>query len=108
MAAAIAVNPASSVTTVSTSDRCGRTHSAMRPPAMAPTTKKPRAHALAATEKPGAPASPKATRTTFPVMLAVNTWPSPRKLTASTMPLTTVSTARDTTRGWGGRSGSLM
>ena len=84
--------------------RTGRTRCARRPPATAPARKAPSADRLAAMENPGAPAAANPMRTTLPVMLAVKTCPSPRKLTASTKPLTTVRAARVTTRGGGGRS----
>ncbi len=45
---------------------------------MAPATKNPRAHTLAAIENPGAPAIPNPISKTLPVMLAVKTRPSPR------------------------------
>jgi len=45
-----------------------------------------------ATDMSGAPTAANARKATLPVMLAVKTCPSPRKLTASTMPLTAVST----------------
>ena len=45
-----------------------------------------------ATDMPGAPTAANARKATLPVMFAVKMWPSPRKLTASTMPLTAVST----------------
>src|SRR5215470_6068315 len=45
-----------------------------------------------ATDISGAPAAANARKTTLPVMFAVKTWPSPRKLTASIVPLTAVST----------------
>jgi hypothetical protein len=45
-------------------------------------------------EKPDAPARANPKNTTFPVMLAVNTWPKPRRLTASTIPVTAVMARR--------------
>ena len=102
MIAAATVSAVSIATTTNRRERWDGTRSAMRPPPTAPARKSPRAHRLAVTEKPAAPASANPIRATLPVMLAVKTWPSPRKLTASTMPLTTVSVARVTTRGWGG------
>jgi hypothetical protein len=45
----------------------------------------------ALSEKPGAPTRAKPVNTTFPVMLATNTRPSRKMLTASTRPVTTVS-----------------
>ena len=51
---------------------------ASRPPAVAPTRNTTSDTVGASTGKPCAPAAPKASRTTLPVMLAVNTRPSPR------------------------------
>ena len=42
-------------------------------------------------ENPGAPTSANPMNTTFPLMLATNTRPSRKMLTASTTPVTTVS-----------------
>src|SRR5215510_2329112 len=50
-----------------------------------------------ATDISGAPAAANARKTTLPVMFAVKMWPSARKLTASTVPLTAVN-ARSPTR----------
>jgi hypothetical protein len=56
----------------------------------------------ALSENPGAPTSANALNTTFPVMLATNTRPSRKMLTASTTPVTTVSTSSSDGRGpWG-------
>ena len=51
---------------------------ASRPPAAAPTRNTTSDTVGASTGNPCAPAAPKASRTTLPVMLAVNTRPSPR------------------------------
>jgi len=45
-------------------------------------------------ENPGAPAIAKPVNTTLPVMLATKTRPNCRMLTASTKPVTTVSTSK--------------
>ncbi len=60
--------------------------SARRPPRAAPTRKAAREVDDQAVESPGVPATAKPSKTTLPVMFAVKTWPSPRKLTASTSP----------------------
>ncbi len=51
---------------------------ASRPPAAAPTKNTTSDTLGASTANPCAPAAPKASSTTLPVMLAVNTRPSPR------------------------------
>ena len=66
---------------VSTSHRrreLGSSSEPRRPPSSAPTRKLTSASKDALTERPLAPASANARNTTLPVMLAVNTWPSPR------------------------------
>src|SRR5689334_5298504 len=62
----------------------------MRPPATAPNKNPAKATEERATESPLVPARAKPSRTMLPVMLAVNTRPSARKLTASTIPVPTV------------------
>src|SRR5580698_3654501 len=66
---------------------------AQRPPASAPRRKDPRASKQPAAEAPPAWAREKPRKTTFPVMFAVNTRPSPRTLAASTSPVANVSSA---------------
>src|SRR4051794_32887114 len=62
------------------------------PPAAAPTRKAPSETSGATTGSPPLPAIPKPRNTMLPVMFAVNTRPSPRKLTASTSPVVNVRT----------------
>jgi hypothetical protein len=61
-----------------------------RPPKPAPNRNAIREVRERGMESPGAPATANPRKTTFPVMFAVKTWPRPRKLTASTNPVTTV------------------
>jgi len=61
------------------------------PPARAPTRNPASAASEALSENPGAPTRANPLNTTFPVMLATNTRPSRKMLTASTTPVTTVS-----------------
>jgi len=75
------------------------------PPPAAPSRKKIRARDDLEIENPGAPASAKPRNTTLPVMLAVNTWPNAKTLTASTIPVVAVMPRRilgDTEPGDGG------
>ena len=65
-----------------------------RPPSIAPTRKAKSAVNERAMDSPDTCAVANARRTIFPVMFAVKTRPSDRKLTASTMPVTTVITSR--------------
>jgi len=70
-----------------------------RPPAVTTAGPVARAASEALSENPGAPTSANALNTTFPVMLATNTRPSSKMLTASTTPVTTVSTSSSGGRG---------
>src|SRR5437899_1085447 len=63
-----------------------------RPPSAAPARNATRDVDERETESPGTPAAAKPRKNTLPVMLAVKMWPSPRKLTASTNPVTPVRT----------------
>src|SRR5712691_13017091 len=63
-----------------------------RPPKTAPTKNAASETSDRPMENPGAPETANARKTTLPVMFAVNTWPSARTLTASTRPVTSVST----------------
>jgi hypothetical protein len=44
-------------------------------------------------EGEGAPSTPSPRKITLPVCIAAKTWPSPRKLAVSTIPVTKVSTS---------------
>ena len=66
----------------------------IRPPNIAPTRNDKRAVSERAIDSPGTRAVANARIRTFPVMFAVKTRPSDRKLTASTRPVTTVSPSR--------------
>jgi hypothetical protein len=62
----------------------------IRPPNIAPTRNDKSAVNERAIDRPGTRAVANASITTFPVMFAVKTRPSDRKLTASTRPVTAV------------------
>jgi hypothetical protein len=66
----------------------------------APTTKAPSDTSGATTGRFPLPAMPAASNTIFPVWFAVNTWPNPRKLEASTMPVVNARAKSALTRGW--------
>ena len=66
----------------------------IRPPNMAPTRNDKSAAKERAMDSPGMRAVANARITTFPVMFAVNTRPSDKKLTASTRPVTIVIPSR--------------
>ena len=66
----------------------------IRPPNIAPTRKAESAVNERAMDSPGTRAVANARITTFPVMFAVKTRPSDRKLTASTRPVTAVIPSR--------------
>src|SRR5260370_22534210 len=70
-----------------------------RPPTRAPARKAASARIEAETDTSLAPATAKRRKTIFPVMFATKTWPSFRKLTASSKPVPTVSTKRRSGRG---------
>jgi len=63
------------------------------PASSAPARNPASAASEAPSEIPGAPTTANPLNTTLPVMLATNTRPSRRMLTASTTPVTTVSTS---------------
>ena len=76
-----------------------RTGRRSRPPHTLPPANADNAAIERAAEMPGAPPAAKPRKTTFPVMFAVKMWPSPRKLIASTRPVTTVKPMSARTRG---------
>src|SRR4051812_32339690 len=76
---------------------------ARHPPTTAPARKAISAASERRIEKPGVPTAANPRKTTLPVMLAVNTPPSPSTLTASTRPVVIVSPIN--TAGSGSRGG---
>ena len=75
-------------------ESCGIIFRVIHPPTRAPTAKQISAMSDPETERPAAPPIANPRKTTLPVMLAVKTWPSARKLTASTIPVTAVMLRR--------------
>src|SRR6266702_5174674 len=75
-------------------ESCGIIFRVIHPPRMAPTAKQISPMSDPETERPAAPPIANPRKTTLPVMLAVKTWPSARKLTASTIPVTAVMLRR--------------
>src|SRR5260370_25692097 len=92
-ASAAAINKSPSIAKAQPAQWCGGRELIQvknRPPARAPSKNAIRATEDLGIEKSGAPASAKPRNTTLPVMLAVNTWPKAKRLTASTIPVVAV------------------
>src|SRR5215218_11315989 len=79
--------------------RCDPAARQARAPTSTPVTKPPIASAEAATEKPFAPAAANPMNTRLPVVVATNTCPRLRMLTASTTPANTVSASSNAGNG---------
>ena len=98
-AAASTAASSASATRKPRSDRAA-SRASSRPPSPAPIRKAASEMIGASTGNPPAPAIPKPSRTTFPVMLAANTWPRPRYVVASTRPAVNVRTSSARVSGW--------